>query len=85
MQLYSNLFNAQFYSNSRWIYLVFEDIILFRCQNHKINANINKIDTHKISFHYYIDTFTTRYVSCLGKGDWGKTAFALEEDGGDGV
>jgi len=43
----------------------------------------NKIDTHKISFYYYINTFTIRYVSCLGKGDWGKTTSSSEEYGCD--
>ena len=43
-----------------------------------------KIDTQKISFYYYIDTFTIRYVYCLRKGDCAKTTYASEEDGGDG-
>jgi len=35
--------------------------ILFRCQNDKINAKIKEQnDTHKISFYYYINTFTIK-------------------------
>jgi len=59
---------------------VFEDIILFRSQNHKINANINKKKGTKIihiksHFINIIDKFTiidTFYLNLLNLLLWGK-------------